>query len=99
MANEPENLNEENLYVLHCGAEYNVAVGLSRLGAFPVYVQGWALTRLGKNSDGLRKKRHFHRFGDTGGRELTGFMKSSTDRETPKRSIIGKIRGLPDRSP
>ena len=54
MANEPGELNEENLYVLHCGGgRYNVAVGLSRLGAFPVYCTRLALTRLGKNSDGL----------------------------------------------
>ena len=70
MANEPGELNEVKTFTSSiAGAEYNVAVGLSRLGHSPVYC-----TRLGfdpfgeKILDGL----HFHRFGDTGGRGADG---------------------------
>ena len=49
MANEPGELNEVKTFTSSiAGAEYNVAVGLSRLGHSPFIVQGWALTRLGK---------------------------------------------------
>ena len=87
MANEPGELNEVKTFTSSiAGAEYNVAVGLSRLGHSPVYC-----TRLGfdpfgeKILDGLRKNGISTDLVIQAEGELTGFMmKSSTDRGDPK---------------
>lgn len=87
MANEPGELWEVNGFTSAiAGAEYNVAVGLARLGHMPAYC-----TRLGddplgeKILNGLRENGISTEMVIQAREELTGFMmKSSTQRGDPK---------------
>ena len=87
MANEPGELSEVKTFTSSiAGAEYNVAVGLARLGHTPAYCTRLGFDPLGeKILHGLRQNGISTDLVMQAEGELTGFMmKSSTDRGDPK---------------
>ena len=86
MANETGPLSKVNTFTASiAGAEYNVAVGLARLGHTPAYCTRLGFDPLGERIlDGMRRNHIATDLVTQAPGELTGFMmKSSTDQGDP----------------